>query len=196
MKKKYKIIIIFFTVAVMILGSGITYSIFHSDSRMTPVDQGIAKFIFNTESLDNLQISLYDLHPGDDRDYPFSISNNSNDHFSSVAVQYQLTLKTYHFVPLTIELYKINSDDEEELIFTCNEENEKSFTRNDQNELIFNTPVQEMAHSQKQLDNYKLKVTFPNKFNEAVYSNLVDYINIEIKSWQKLGEKDDEYAQE
>jgi hypothetical protein len=42
-----------------------------------------------------------------------------------------------------------------------------------------------MGYSVLKLDNYKLKVTFPSQYNGEVYSDLVDYINIEIKSWQK-----------
>jgi hypothetical protein len=42
-----------------------------------------------------------------------------------------------------------------------------------------------MGHSSERLDNYKLKVKFSNEYNDEVYSNLTDYINLEIKSWQK-----------
>ena len=44
-----------------------------------------------------------------------------------------------------------------------------------------------MEHSNKQVDNYKLDVEFPNSFNGTEYSNLVDYINIDITSSQKIG---------
>ena len=37
-------------------------------------------------------------------------------------------------------------------------------------------------------DDYELKVEFDEKYNEEEYSDLVDYIDIEIKSWQKVGE--------
>ena len=33
-------------------------------------------------------------------------------------------------------------------------------------------------------DNYRLEVEFPSKFNSEVYTDLVDFIDIEIKSWQ------------
>ena len=35
-------------------------------------------------------------------------------------------------------------------------------------------------------NNYKLRISFPEEYNDEIYSNLVDYIDIEIKSWQKV----------
>lgn len=180
MKKKYKMLIILSILILVVFGSGMTYSIFHSGADLNSTDQDIAKFIFNTESLDQLQLSLINLNPGDTNEYPFSISNSKAGVLSNVSVEYQMTIKTYHLVPLIIELYKLNGETEE-LILTCDE----TYTRSSQNELICNTPNQEMLHASEQLDNYKLKVQFPSEYNDETYANLVDYINIEIKSWQK-----------
>jgi hypothetical protein len=73
----------------------------------------------------------------------------------------------------------------EELILTCDETNE----RNAENELVCTTPIQKMGHSLEKLDNYKLKIMFPSEYNDETYSDLVDYINIDIKSWQITGEE-------
>lgn len=181
MNKKYKILIILFILALTFC-AGITYSIFHSNTTMTSVNQNIAKFVFNAEDLDELEFSLVDLNPGDSKEYSFSVSNNYLGKLSAVAINYQMTIKTYHLVPLGIELYKINEDETEELIVLCDE----TFTRNEQNELICNTPMQEMGYSSEELDNYKLKVNFSNEYDQEKYSNLIDYVNIEIKSWQKI----------
>ena len=35
-------------------------------------------------------------------------------------------------------------------------------------------------------DDYVLKVTFDSNYSDEAYSNLIDYINIEIKSYQKV----------
>lgn len=160
---------------------GITYSIFHSSANMNSHDQGIAKFIFNAESLDQIQLPLIDLNPGSIEEYSFAVSNNYSGDLSNVAVEYQLTIKTYHLVPLVIDLYRSNGEGEE-FILTCDE----TYTRNVENELVCNIPIQEMGHASLELDNYIVKVSFPAEYNDAVYSDLVDYINIEIKSWQKL----------
>jgi hypothetical protein len=154
---------------------------FNSNSSLISTDQNIAKFIFNTESLDQLELSLVDLNPGDTKEYLFSVSNNSSGSTSNVSIQYQMTIKTYHLVPLVIELYRLNGSTEE-LVSTCDE----TYTRISNNELICNVPIQEMSYSSSILDNYKLKVGFPSEYNDETYSDLVDYINIEIKSWQKI----------
>lgn len=174
---KRRILMILIAAVMLVFSLGITYSFFTSNASGS-ANQNIARFIFNTESLEQLQIPLIDLKPGTNEDYLFSVSNNYLEHTSEVSIKYLLTIKTYHIVPLSIELYKIG--DEEELILTCDE----NHTRNDQNELVCNTQEQIMNHSTSRLDNYKLKVIFPNEYNSSVYADLVDYINIEIKSWQ------------
>ena len=91
-----------------------------------------------------------------------------------------MIVKTYHLVPLTIELYKVEENGES-LILTCDE----TYSRNESNELICNSNVEELNYKEAKENNYKLKVTFPSEYSNKMYSNLVDYINIEIKSWQK-----------
>lgn len=183
MKTKYKILIFLGILIICVFGFGITYSFFHSSSTLNSNDQDIAKFVFNAENLDQLQLSLVDLKPGDNKEYPFSVTNSNSGILSNVTVEYQMIIKTYHLAPLIIKLYKtVNEIDE--LILTCDE----TYTRNSENELICNTETQEMGHSSLKLDNYKLKVTFSDEYNTEEYSDLVDYINIEIKSWQKIEE--------
>ena len=84
-------------------------------------------------------------------------------------------------MPLTIELYKI-VDDTEQLIMTCDEK----YNRNTENELLCNAAIQSMEYNQEILDDYKIKVTFPTTYNTEEYANLVDYIDVEIQSWQKI----------
>jgi hypothetical protein len=150
---------------------------------MSYTDQGVAKFIFNTEVLNEIELPLVDLNPKESKEYLFAVSNNKSDSKSDVSIEYMMTLKTYHLVPLNIELYKIDGE-VEDLVLVCDE----TYTRNSENELVCNTPVEIMNHSSLELDNYKLKVEFTSGYDDEIYSNLVDYINIEIKSWQKIGE--------
>ena len=84
-------------------------------------------------------------------------------------------------MPLDIKLYKGES---EEAILVCDE----SFARNDSNEVLCTTEIQNMQYTTNVNDDYELKVEFDAKYNEEEYSDLVDYIDIEIKSWQKVGE--------
>lgn len=177
---KYKILLAMFILALFLFGSGITYSIFHSSTTMSSNTKEIAKFVFNTKSLDELQLSLIDLKPGDTKEYPFSVTNNYSGSISNVTVNYQIIIKTYHIVPLDIELYSV-SGTTESLVMKCDE----SYSRNADNEIVCNSPVQTMGYSSVELNNYKLKVVFPSEYSESYNSNLVDYVDMEIKSWQK-----------
>jgi len=178
-----KLIIITLLILGLLFLYGTTYSIFYSNAVINSNDQEIAKFVFNSELLDSLSLPLIDLKPGDIKEYNFDVSNSNNNNTSDVTIEYQLTLKTYHLIPLTIELYKVNND-QNEIIMNCDE----SYTRNDQNELICNTNTQTMNYSVSTKDSYKLKITFDSSYNASEYSNLVDYINVEIKSAQKVAE--------
>lgn len=174
---KYKILISMFVVMFFIFGIGIAYSSFTSSSELSTVDQKIAKFVFDTETLDRLELPLVGMAPGQSEEYNFSISNSSDNISSDVTISYQLTILTPHFTPLVIELYK-----EEELVMTCDE----SYSRNENNELVCNSSIQELSHEDESIDNYTLKITFDGLYNDESYSNLIDYINIEIKSYQKV----------
>ena len=174
---KYKITMILIIFTVFILSLGLTYSYFNSNSNLNTVDQRLAKFVFDTETLDRLELPLIDLTPGVINSYNFSISNTSDEITSDVTIEYELTILTPHFAPLNIELYK-----DEELIMSCDE----TYSRNENNELVCNSSVQELSHDSEYTDNYVLKVTFDGNYNDEIYSNLIDYINIEIKSYQKV----------
>ena len=65
---------------------------------------------------------------------------------------------------------------------TCDE----NYTRDENKQLLCNSPVQEMGYSREETVNYKLKVIFPEEYNDEIYANLVDYVDVEIKSWQKI----------
>ena len=177
---KYKLVIVLLLGILILMLSGVTYSVFTSGASLEVEDQDLAKFIFNTERLDKINLSLVDLKPGETVEYPFSVTNEDNGVVSNVTVLYELTLKTFHFMPLEINLYKINGE-EESLVMTCDE----SYSRNANNELVCNTESFLMNHTKEVLDNYILKVTFPSTYSSTQYADLVDFIHLEITSSQK-----------
>ena len=100
-------------------------------------------------------------------------------------INYEIIITTFHFIPLDIELYK---GDDEEPILVCNED----FNRNDNNEVLCSSEVQNMSFENNVIDEYTIKAKFDEKYSSEEYSDLIDYIDIEIKSWQKVGDDDDE----
>lgn len=186
MKIKYKFIAILFMITMLLFGSGITYSIFNSGSNLQTASQQIAKFVFNTSVTDYIGLDLTDIKPGDSKEYLFSVSNSESKNLSDITVNYQITIKTYHFMPITIELYKIGELNAETLVMDCNED---YYSRNSSNELVCNSPMQLMSYATEALDNYKIKLTYSQEYSNDSYADLVDYIDLEINSWQKLAEK-------
>lgn len=174
---RYKIMMVLLIIVFFVLSLGLTYSYFNSSSSVSTVDQRLAHFVFDTETLDRLELPLIDLTPGVVNSYNFSISNTSDEVTSDVTIEYELTILTPHFTPLIIELYK-----DDELVMSCDE----TYSRNENNELVCNSSMQELFHDSEYTDDYVLKVTFDGNYSDEMYSNLIDYINIEIKSYQKV----------
>ena len=181
---KKKIFLIIFLLIMIVLGLGVTYSAFSSENRLI-INQEIASFIFETEQTDHISLALSDLKPGDETSYTFKVSNNKKIedeiNVSHVTINYQILISTFHFMPLEIELYK---GENEKALLVCDE----SFNRNDNNEVFCTTEIQNMEFSRGITDDYELKVKFDEIYNTEEYSDLVDSIDIEIKSWQKVGE--------
>ena len=184
MRVKYKILLILFVLTIIVLGSGITYSIFTSRAQTSLASQDIAKFVFDARLLDSIEVPLTSIKPGDTKEYEFSVSNNSLINnataVSNVTLEYQINISTYHFMPLSIRLIKMDGTMQD---LECTEE---SYSRNEENKLICNTPTQTMAYDVMDNDAYKLIITFPSRYNTEAYTNLVDYIDLEISSWQKV----------
>lgn len=177
---KKKIYIIAFLSILIMFFSGITYSLFHSNTSLNSSNQGLANFVFNAENLDSITLNLADLKPGAVLEYEFSIANNELEKVSDVTIEYQLKIKTYHFIPLNIELYKFN--EKYNYVGNCDEK----YTRDSNKQLVCNMPVEQLTRNKNTKDTYKVVISFPAEYNDIEYANLVDFIDIEIDSWQKI----------
>lgn len=173
-----KIIIIIILIVCISIGVGITYSAYKIEASTKTNVVSLATFVFDTDKKDLINIPISNIAPGDDLEYKFSVSNSSKDKKSDVTIKYNIILKTMHFIPLEIKLY----DKEDNLVLTC-DENTK---RNKINELECTTEDIIMPYVEDITDEYKLKLNFSNEYNGIEYSSLVDYINLEIKSSQKI----------
>lgn len=172
MKKKLIIIIVILIIFICTLG--ITYSSFTANANLNIIDQKIAKFVFNSKVQDDISLPLTSITPGFNQDYNFSITNNDTKNISNVTINYQIIIKTFHYLPLEIKLYN-----NEKLILNCDE----TFSRNSDNILVCKSTVEEFIHNKKELNNYRLNVIYSEEKNEFI--DQVDFIDIEIKSWQK-----------
>ena len=183
MKTRFKVLMILIVVSMLILASGITYSVFTTEKEADVVDQKIAKFIFDTRQLDNIQLEINNILPNETKEFLFSVSNTSSV-TSNTTIEYQITLYTYHFIPLDIKLYKVEENEDDELLMTCDE----TYSRDATNKIVCNSSVYSMDYETEETTNYKLVVKFEEGYNDYKYSELVDFIDLQISSWQKIGD--------
>ena len=176
---KYRVLIIVILFGLITCFSTVTYSLFTSETSFSIKNMEIAEFIFETKRTNHIGLDFMDLKPGDDNEYFFEVTNTKDNVITNVTTQYQITVKTFHFMPLLIELYK---DDNK--VMTCNED---YYSRNADNALVCNSEIWELNHKSTETDKFKLKVSFPKEYNSSAYTELVDYIDIDISSWQKIG---------
>lgn len=178
MKRRITLVIMFGFLNILMVA--VTYSFFKSDSELF-ANQNIAKFVFEAEETNTISVPITDLNPGDKTSYTFEVANNVNEVVSQVSINYQCIITTYHLMPLEIKLYKVT--DKDNLILTCDE----TYGRNKDNQVVCRTETQNMPYDNKVSDNYRLDIEFPEKYNDEDYSDLVDYIDIDISSWQDIG---------
>ena len=133
MKKKIYLIVIL--IVLVTFFSGITYSFFNSAAEMKSSNQGIASFIFEANNLDHIDLSLNGLVPGEEKEYLFSVTNTNENDISDVTVEYQLVINTYHFIPITIDLYRV-TEEKDVFVGNCDE----TTSRNTNNEIVCNMP--------------------------------------------------------
>ena len=158
------------------LTTGITYSLYTSSKDLN-IESSLASFIVDVNKIDNIDIPLGDIKPGEELVYDFSVSNNSKDKTSDVFIIYNITINTMHLMPVDINLY----DSLGNLVLKCNEES----SRNLKNELECKSSDIEMAYDKDIKDSYTLKVKFDSLYSESSYADLVDYINLKVDSYQK-----------
>lgn len=179
---KGKILLFLVAMFVFVFGAGVTYSAFTSDASLALTDQKIAKFIFEAKEYDTLELPIASLLPGESQEFAFSVTNSKEGDVANVSLNYKIVLTTFHFIPFNIELYS-KVGEEKNLVMTCDE----SYSRNDQHELVCNSDIFSMEHNASQLDEYILKVTFPEEYNQEEYSDLADFLDISVQSYQKIG---------
>lgn len=175
---------ILFVLSFIMMGYGLTYSIFNSSVLIQSNNLNVASFIFDSKNLNDFQINLTNMSPGDQIEHDFQVTNNFDNQSSDVSLRYQIAMSTYHFIPLNINIYTIEEDETLTLFLSCHDEE----FRGDDNVLLCNSEVRDMKFGEVELHNYKIIIDFLEEFNTEEYANLVDFLDIEINSWQRIGD--------
>jgi hypothetical protein len=147
-------------------------------------DIAYAKFIFNSKKTDDIELDISNLLPNSSLKYTFQVSNTSNNKKSDVSIKYKIYIESYRVIPLTFKIYL--KSDPTNIILLC--DNNSNITSD--NMYLCTTNDLVLDYEEDTNKDYILEVIFPEKdenddYWSEDYSNLVDYVNVKIKSWQK-----------
>ena len=102
---KHRVFIILLLFSLIICFTGVTYSLFNSEKYFYVGNMEIAEFIFDTKRTGHIELGFTDLKPGDTKEFLFEVTNTKGNMITNVTTEYQITIKTFQFMPLIIELY-------------------------------------------------------------------------------------------
>lgn len=166
MKNSKRITIIIVAIFLLVAGLSYTYSRFTSSIEDESV---IATALFlNTSNLsETLSVSLDDMTPGMTKSYTFAVKNFDETRRNEVALTYDIKVIKSDNIPVSVTLYK-----------------------NGVEENILNSELtslnNEMGFIVNQTDTYVLNIVWDITDNGYEYSDLVDYLDVDINSKQKI----------
>lgn len=187
-KKLKKSIIILFLLAIIIIAIMLIRNTLSRYETMATSNKDVdVAFWMLHDDFQSASLIIEDIYPSNQSfDYSFSVSNfetNENGEINKRAetdLEYNLTITTTTNLPLT---YVIEKNGEilstEQNIIT---DEDGTYYR----EIIIE-PAQ-MVQGEDLTDNYVIKVTFPKENNtNAEYSDLIEYIKLDIQAEQIIG---------
>ena len=164
-----------------------------------------AKYVSTATSVTQLDVALYALRENNDLtllldtlvprtepySYMFSIDNTDGTNVTDTAIIYDLKLIATTNIPLT---YKLCMGNSQISVATCkNNSTPNAINHNvvarDEDGTFFRTMTttrQEFGYSSLQTKYYTLLVYFPTTYNSSDYQDLVESIQINVDSKQKL----------
>lgn len=172
-----KITIAVVGILLLLLGTRVVFSRFFTDSAGTAV--GDIAFYTIEPGTETQTLKMFDVKP-DGKDYIFNIdvSNFKDGNVSEVDLEYSLELMTTTNIPVD---YKIYLNDQ-----TVNDFQNKEIIQDEDGMYFFkfSTPNQRFEKEKEMTNHYQLVVNFPANYNEEVYQDLMDHIEITITATQ------------
>ena len=175
-----KIIVIIALILLLIVFLPFTYSKFTSSTK-SDYKIDAAYYILNPDyQVENLRIG--ELIPQDDPFiYRFTISNFKGTKRLETKLKYNLKIKTTTNLPLTFRLYLNNNHDvniisNEEII----QDEYGTYFR------YLTLPEREFNFNEDSVDTYELYITFPSTYDDKLYQDIVELIELDISSKQVI----------
>ncbi len=141
-------------------------------------------FYILKEDYKTMTINLASLLPQEDEYvFEFSIGNEEDGEIAEVDLEYELTLKTTTNLPLTYKLY-MNEQYTDETATNIIKENNVS---SDEYGTYFRTMTTDkitLPYAQGKTNVYQLVINFPANYNEEIYQDIIELLEITVNAHQ------------
>lgn len=180
--KKLKIQIIIFIVLLILLSFLIPYTI----SRFKTEARGDAKvdiaFYLLKDDYQYQNLSIEDFEPGMSREYFFTVSNYNETTRSEVTLEYDVEIITTTNLPLLYNVYKIENNVD---ILLSLEENLEADSDGTYFKKVKTDPII-FPHTENNIDYYKIRINFPDEYQNYQYQGIPEHIEIKVNSRQLI----------
>lgn len=132
-------------------------------------------------NINSISVPLNDIDPGETKTYNFYVSNFNLDNNDNITNISEVTLEYYIFIerstnlPVNIKLTELGDTN-----------NILTSTRVEDKNTILTTDRYTLTHGSAELKNYVLTIDWPQTYNDENYSNLIEYLIVNIYAEQKI----------
>mgnify|MGYP003301295972 CR=1 FL=1 len=135
-----------------------------------------------------MTIDLASIVPQDNEyTFEFSIGNQDSEQIAEVDLEYELTLRATTNLPLTYKLY-MNEQYTDDGATSIIKENTVNY---DEHGTYFRTITTEpiyLSYKEGKTNLYQLVVHFPANYNQEIYQDIIELIEINVDAKQVTGE--------
>ena len=145
-------------------------------------------FYLLEEDYKTMTLNLASLLPQDNAYiFEFSIGNQAGDEIAEIDLEYELTLRTTTNLPLTYQLY-MNQQYTDDGATNIIKENTVDY---DENGTYFRTMTTDkitLPYTKGVTNLYQLVVYFPANYNQEIYQDIIELLEINVNGQQVVGE--------
>lgn len=177
---KVEIVILLFLLIVLCFLIPFTLSRFRTEAR-SDATMDIAFYLLN-DTYTHQNITLYEMSPGDERTYNFSVSNTDGTNRSEVTLDFEVVVLATTNMPLEYELYQVESGIDTNAVSS-------SDTITDDDGMYFKefkTSLDTFEYDADSTNYYKLVIKYPSQYKHNKYQGISENVEIKILSRQKI----------
>ena len=175
---KFAFLIILSIVTISLIRNSIAK---YRSTAKSSADVDLAFYMFKEEDISQ-DLKLESILPREEPyEYTFSVANNDGKDRTETAIHYTIELKTTTNLPLTFKVYD-SRDMTTDLV-------ESAEPKADDDGTYFKyikVTGGNLGFQQDEQVTYKIQVIFPKEYNLAQYEGIVEYVQITIKSTQRV----------